>query len=70
MRNRSFWRMLGKFLAAIQGELPGEESRGDTITFEKPCNIYVHAEGEGEKLKNVSEIHVFKSEKGLRVIRA
>ena len=70
MRNRSFWRMLGIFLVAIQGELPGGESRGDIITFEKPCNIYVHAEGEGEKLKNVSEIHVFKSEKGLRVIRA
>ena len=70
MRNRSFWRMFRKFLLAIEGELPGSESIGDKLTFKKPCKIFVHAEGEGEELKGVSEISVLKTGKGLRVIKA
>ena len=70
MRNRSFLRMLKSFLVSLGGQLPGKESRGDTITFAKPSNVFVHAEGEGGELKDVSEICVSKSGKGLRVIRA
>ncbi len=70
MRNRSFWRMLRAFLVSLGGQLPGKESNGDTLSFAKPCNVFVHAEGEGEELKDVSEISVIKSGKGLRVIRA
>lgn len=70
MRNRSFWRMLRKFLLALEGELPGNESTGDKLTFKKPRKIYVCAEGEGEELENVSEISVSKTGKGLRVIKA
>ena len=70
MRNRSFWRMLRAFLVSLGGRLPGKESKGDILSFTKPCNVFVHAEGEGEELKDVSEISVLKSAKGLRVIRA
>ncbi len=70
MRNRSFWRMLRAFLVSLGGRLPGKESKGDILSFAKPCNVFVHAEGEGEELKDVSEISVLKSAKGLRVIRA
>ena len=70
MRNRSFWRMLREFLISLGGQLPGKESKGDTLSFAEPCNVFVHAEGEGEELKDVSEISVLKSGKGLRVIRA
>ena len=70
MRNRSFWRMFRKFLLSLEGELPGGESTGDKLSFKKPCKIYVHAEGEGEELENVSEISISKTGKSLRVIKA
>ena len=70
MRNRSLFRMFRKFMIALGGDLPGKESKDDVLTFDKLSSVYVHVEGEGEKLDSVSEISVSKSEKGLRVIRA
>ena len=70
MRNRSIWRMFRKFLLALEGELPGSEGIGDKISFKKPCSVYVCFEGEGEELKDVSEVSVSKTGKGLRVIKA
>ena len=68
MRNRSFWRMLAKFIKATEGELPGKETSYDVLEFTKPCSIFVHAEGEGEELKNISKIEVKKPTKSLRII--
>lgn len=70
MRNRSFWRMLAKFVKAMEGELPGGETKGDVLTFPKGSRVFVHAEGEGELLENVREISVNKNGKSLRVIKA
>ena len=69
MRNRSLTRMFRKFLKANEGELPGGLTRGDTLDFFVPSGVYVHAEGEGEKLSGISKIEIMKSsEKALRVI--
>lgn len=70
MRNRSLVRMFVKFVKALEGELPGGETARDVLEFAKPCEVWVHAEGEGEELKNVSRIEVAKSGKSLRVIKA
>ena len=69
MRNRSFWRMFAKFVKATGGELPGGETSCDVLEFAKPCKLFVHAEGEGEELKDVSKIEIKKNAKALRVIR-
>ena len=70
MRNRSFWRMLAKFVKATEGELPGRLTKQDVLTFDKPCSLFVHTEGEGEQLEGVSEVAIDKSGKSLRVISA
>ena len=70
MRNRSFWRMLGKFLVALEGTLPAEQRTSDTLLFKKPCSVQICTDGECEKLENVSKIDVSKSGKGLRVVKA
>ncbi|MBR3233192.1 hypothetical protein IKF74_02865 [Candidatus Saccharibacteria bacterium] len=68
MRNRSFWRMLFKFTKALEGELPGRESEEDALTFKKASEVFVHAEGENQKLEKVKEIRIIKTGKSLRVI--
>ena len=68
MRNRSVVRMFLKFVKAMEGELPGGLTTHDVLKFDKPCDVFVHAEGEGEKLEKVSEIEVTKDGKSLRVI--
>lgn len=70
MRNRSFWRMLKKFLIALEGTLPGKESIEDIVSFKRPCCIYVRSDGRGERLEEVSKISISKSGKSLRVIKA
>ena len=70
MRNRSFWRMLAKFVKATEGELPGGETERDVLEFAKPTSLFVHAEGEGEKLSGVVSIEIGKTGKSLRVIKA
>ena len=68
MRNRSLLRMFVKFVKAMEGELPGGESVGDVLSFGRACEVWVHTEGEGERLKGVREIEVRKSGESLRVI--
>ena len=68
MRNRSIVRMFVKFVRATEGELPGGKTSQDVLKFVKPRDVFVHAEGEGEKLKNVSEVRIVKDGKSLRVI--
>ena len=68
MRNRSFWRMLAKFVKATEGELPGGETSCDVLKFAKPCKVFVHAEGEGEELDEVVSVEIEKTGKSLRVI--
>lgn len=68
MRNRSFWRMFGKFVKAIEGELPGKETEEDILEFPKKTDVFVHAEGEGGMIKNVKKIEVLKNGMSLRVI--
>ena len=70
MKNRSFWRMLVKFMKALEGKLPGSRTKVDVISFPEKCDVFVHTEGEGECLKDVSEIKIFKNGRGLRVIKA
>lgn len=62
--------MLRKFAEALEGELPGEESKGDVLTFAKASAVFVHAEGENQKLEGVREITVGKDGRTLRVIKA
>ncbi|MBR5389372.1 hypothetical protein IK146_02325 [Candidatus Saccharibacteria bacterium] len=69
MRNRSIVRMFRKFVKALEGELPGKESRRDVLTFDKPSGVFVCAEGDGYKLDDVSKIEIKKSDKSLRVIQ-
>ena len=61
--------MLAEVVKATEGELPGGETSCDVLEFAKPCKLFVHAEGEGEELKDVSKIEIKKNGKALRVIR-
>ena len=70
MRNRSVLRMFCKFVKAMEGELPGGLTKKDVLEFPRPCDVYVHAEGEGERLRGVSSIEIQKTGKSLRVISA
>ena len=70
MRNRSFWRMLAKFVKAMEGELPGGEREEDVLKFGKGAEVFVQVEGENDCLKDVKEILIKKNGKGLRVIKA
>ena len=69
MRNRSFFRMFGKFVAAMEGELPGKATREDKLKFKKPAELYLHVEGEAWKLEKIKEIAVKKNGESLRIIR-
>ena len=60
--------MLFKFTKALEGELPGRESEEDALTFKKASEVFVHAEGENQKLEKVKEIRIIKTGKSLRVI--
>ena len=68
MRNRSVWRMFAKFMKALEGELPGGESEEDVLEFGRASSVFVHTEGENEKLEKVKEIRIIKAGKSLRVI--
>lgn len=68
MRNRSLARMFVKFVKATEGELPGRLTERDVLTFEEPCSLFVHAEGEGEQLQGVKKVEISKPGKSLRVI--
>ena len=69
MRNRSILRMFRKFIRALEGELPGGESMGDVLVFDKPSDVFVCAEGDGHKLNGVTKIEVLKNGRSLRVIQ-
>lgn len=68
MMNRSFWRAMFKFIRAMEGELPGKETTQDELLFRKPTDVFVHVEGEGEKLTGVKTIKISKGKESLRVI--
>ena len=70
MKSRSLFRMFSKFLRALEGRLPGGETKGDEIVFPSKADVYVHSEGEGEKLTGIAKIEVSKNGKALRVIRS
>lgn len=69
MRNRSVLRMFFKFVKAMEGELPGGVTSRDVLEFPEASSVFVHSEGEGEKLENVIKISVNKNGKSLRVIK-
>ncbi len=66
---KSFWRLGWFMLLSIVRRVPGAETRGDVLTFERPNEIEIHAEGEYQRLKNVERIEVRKAEKSLTVIK-
>ena len=70
MRNRSLFRMVGKFLKSLEGELPGRDVKEEKLEFLKPATVFLHTEGEGVKLEGVKEVLVKKTGESLRVIRA
>ena len=70
LKGRSFFRLFVKFVKAVEEELPGRETTGDVIKFKNPYNIYIHVEGENEKMEGVGEISVKKTGEYVRVISA
>lgn len=70
MKNKSLMRMFGKFLKTLDGKLPGGESEGDLISFKTADTVYLHCDGEGERVSGVLEIEIKKAKNGLRVIQA
>ena len=60
---------LGCIRGILKNRLPGEETGGDLIKFEKPLTVSLHAEGEEKRVSGVREILVRKLEKPIKVIR-
>lgn len=69
MRNRSLFRMFGKFLRALEGGYPGSETSGDLLKLGRGSRVFLHAEGEGLWLERVKEIEIRKTGESVRVIR-
>lgn len=68
-RLASFWRLTWFMMKSMVRRVPGNETRGDILTFELPNEVEIHAEGEYERLKNVVRIEVRKAKKSLTVIK-
>lgn len=68
MRNRSIFRAFFKFLGALEEKLPGGETKGDVLEFPSGADVFAHAEGEGEMLREVRKIEIQKAKESVRVI--
>ena len=68
-RLASFWRLAWFMLRSMFWRVPGKKAQKDVIKFVQPSEVEIQAEGEYERLQDVQEIMVGKSERALKVIR-
>lgn len=63
------WRLMWFMLRSIVCRVPGKKTCGDVIRFDEAADVMIQAEGEYQKLTQVKEIVIKKSEKSLKVIK-
>lgn len=63
-----FFRMVKFGLKSVGGGVPVTETKADEIRFGQPSSVEIHAEGEYQRLEEVSWVEVKKGA-GLRVVR-
>ena len=67
-RLTSFGRLIGFMCKSMLARIPGEETKGDVLTFNKPARIEIQAEGESEVFDGVEKIEIRKASKSINVI--
>lgn len=67
-RLSGFWRLAKFMLGSMREQVPGEVHEKDVLEFAEPSDIEIHAEGEYERLKEVSRIEVEKKGMKLKVV--
>lgn len=67
-RTVKLWPLVKLMTKSIFARVPGKETRGDVLEFDKPCEVEIQAEGEYRKFENTTRIEVKKSQKFVRVI--
>lgn len=67
-RTISFPRLFVLMAKSVLRRVPGEETTGDILDFEKPSTISIQAEGEYETFVNVSKVEIKKTTKFLKVV--
>ena len=65
---RGFWGLMRLMAVSILGRVPGVETGGDVLEFERPSSVMVQGEGEYKRFENVGKIEVRKSRVSVRVI--
>ena len=66
----SLWRLTKLMVRSLVYRIPGDETSGDIIEFEKPATVKIHAEGEFGRFDGVKKIEIKKGAKCLKVIKA
>ena len=66
---QSFWRLMGYMMRSVFGVMPGEETEGDVIRFEKPTEVTVQTDGECQLLRGVREIRIKKADFGVKIAK-
>ena len=69
-RLTSLWRLTKLMIRSLVYRIPGDETSGDVIEFEKPAMVKIHAEGEFGEFKDVKKIEIRKGAKCLKVTKA
>lgn len=64
-----FWSLAWFMMRSVLVRMPGKKSLGDTLRFDEPSTVMIHAEGESQKLDGVKKIEIKKTLKPLKVIR-
>ena len=67
-RTISFPHLFVLMAKSILHRVPGKETTGDILEFEKPSTISIQAEGEYETFVNVSKVEIKKTTKFLKVV--
>ncbi len=66
---RSFWNLCKFMMKSIFVKVPVVDTEKDVLEFGVPASMEIQAEGEYQRLENVTKIEVKKARKGLKVVK-